>query len=191
MNKSVIILVAALLAVLALETGCSPFTKVYAEEEPGINLHKYHTFNWLSNETSHQGNSGPEWLTSATQEKIRASVESEMMKYGFKPCDENPDLMLHYHVVIKNEVLYERDWRCGAPGGEGGVYNRCNRLQPVHYQEGTLIIDIIDTKSGVQVWRGAAVSILNNLKAGEVDARIKEAIKVIFKKFPEKPRDIA
>ena len=191
MNKSVIILIAGLSAVLWLGNGCSPFTKVYSEEEPGINLYKYHTFNWLSNETAEKGNIGPEWLTSATQEKIRTSVESEMGKYGFKPCDENPELMLHYHVVIKNEVLYERDWRCGVPGGEGGVYNRCNRLQPVHYQEGTLIIDMIDTKSGVQVWRGAAVSILNNLKANEVDARIKEAIRVIFKKFPEKPRAIA
>lgn len=167
--------------------GCSPFTKVYSEEEPGINLSKYHTFDWLRNAEVNNGNSGPLWLSDGVQGKIRTSVESQMSRFGFKPCDDKPDLMLHYHIVIKNEVLYVRDWTCGGVFETPGNYDRCHRVQPVHYREGTLIIDFIDTKTGNQVWRGAAIGVLDDMVPEEADLRIKQAVEAIFQKFPEKP----
>ncbi len=187
MKKTIKILLPALLAAVFLLGSCSPFTKVYSEEEPGVKLTQYHTFNWLDNTAIKQGNSGPEWLSTSTQGKIRAAVEVQMGRYGFKPCDEKPDLMLHYHVVVKNEVLYVRDWTCGGVFETPGQYDRCNRVQPVHYREGTLILDFIETKNGNQVWRGAAVGVLENLRPEEADARIKASVEAIFKKYPEKP----
>lgn len=177
-----------LLAIAALFwSSCSPFTKVYSEEEPGVKLSKYHTFNWLDNTATKDGNSGPEWLPLASQAKIRTALEENLAHYGLKPCDEKPDLMLHYHVVVKNEILYVRDWSCGGVFEAPGQYDRCHRVQPVHYREGTLIVDFIDTKDGNQVWRGAAVGVLENLRPEEADARIKAAAAAIFSKYPEKP----
>ncbi|MFN0216943.1 MAG: DUF4136 domain-containing protein [Saprospiraceae bacterium] len=181
------ITIVALLSTFFLLESCSPFTKVYSEEEPGVNLSKYHTFNWLNNAEIKKGNSGPEWVSGSTQSKIRAAVEDQMSRYGFKPCDEKPDLMLHFHIVIKNEVLFVHDWSCGGVFDAPGQYDRCHRMQPFHYQEGTLILDFIDTKNGNQVWRGAAVGVLGNLRPEEADARIKDAAIAIFKKYPEKP----
>ena len=185
-RRSVLILFAMFMASVLLQN-CSPFTKVYGEVEPGIKLSQYHTYNWLENPTVKEGNSGPLWLSNTTQDKVRAAVAHEMDHYGYKPCDEKPDLMLHYHVVIKNEVLYVRDWSCGGVFEAPGQYDKCNRVQPVHYQEGTLILDFIETKNGNQVWRGAAVGILENLRPEEADARIEAAVKAIFTKYPEKP----
>lgn len=185
-HKSTLLLFATLAAFLLFEN-CSPFTKVYGEIEPGVKLSQYHTYNWLDNTTLKKGNSGPVSLSSDTENKIRAAVEHEMDHYGFKPCDEKPDLMLHYHVVIKNEVLYVRDWSCGGVFEAPGQYDKCNRVQPVHYQEGTLILDFIETKNGNQVWRGAAIGVLDNIRPEEADARIKASVEAIFKKYPEKP----
>ncbi len=187
MKNTNLILFPALFAAFLLLGSCSPFTKVYSEEEPGINLSKYHTFQWLENTNIKEGYSGPEWLNNSTQVKIRTAIETEMSRYGYKPCDEKPDLMLHYHVVIKNEVLYIHDWSCEGVFESPGNYDRCNRVRPIHYREGTLIVDFIDTKTGNQVWRGAAVGVLNNLRPEEADARIKAAAAAIFKKYPEKP----
>jgi hypothetical protein len=168
-------------------SSCSPFIRVYSEEEPGVNLSKYHTYQWLDTKTYKQGNSGPVWLSNDTQTKIRTDLETQLSRYGFKPCDEKPDLMLHYHIVIKNEVMYLPDYTCGGVFEAPGQYDRCHRVQPVHYQEGTLIVDFIDAKNGNQVWRGAAVGVLENLRPEEADARIKAAAEAIFKKYPEKP----
>lgn len=185
MKNTIPILLSVLLSFLLMLQACSPWTKVYSEEEPGVNLYKYHTFNWLDNPSTKQGNNGAEWLTAGTQAKIRSAFEEQLNRYGFKPCTEKPDLLLHYHVVIKNEVLYVLDRSCEGQGGD--VYGRCNRVRPIQYREGTLIIDFIDAKNGNQVWRGAVVGVLENMQASEVDARIKAAAEAIFKKFPEKP----
>ena len=126
-----------LLLTLFFWQSCSPFTKVYSEEEPGANLYKYHTYNWLDNPETKLGNSGPDWLTAWTQANIRTSVEEQLGRYGFKPCDEKPDLMLHYHVVIKNEVLYIHDWQCDNRSIES--FEKCNRVKPQQYREGTLL----------------------------------------------------
>jgi len=187
MNHKSFLLLPTFVAVLLVLQSCSPFMKVYSEEEPGIRLSKYHTYDWLNDTNTQKGNAGTAWLTEGAQRQIRTVVEQQMLRYGFKPCDEKPDLMLHYHVVVKNEVLFMPDMAC-TPLNEGpGQYNRCNRVQAVQYREGTLIIDIIDTKNGNQVWRGAVVSVLDGMKPDEVDARIKSAVQAIFKKFPEKP----
>ncbi len=175
----------AVLAALLSASSCSPFLKVYSEEEPGINLYKYTTYAWLDTPASEQGFSGPTWQSQRSQEKIRSSVEQQMDRYGFKRCDTEPDLMLHYHIVIKNEVLFVRDRYCDEESWNR--YGHCNRVRPVNYEEGMLIIDLIDTKTGNQVWRGAAVAVRENLNPDQADARIAEAIRLIFKKFPQKP----
>ena len=177
---------AIFLALALLATaGCSPFLKVYSEEEPGVNLYKYTTYSWLNNPGASPGNSGPEWQSQRTHDKIRQSVETQMGRYGFKRCDETPDLMLHYHVVVKNEVQYVRDQWCDAE--DWHLYGKCNRVRPVNYQEGMLILDLIDSKTGNQVWRGAAVAVQENLSQEQADARIAEALRLIFTKFPQKP----
>ena len=185
MKKLLWTLSPALCAALFFLESCSPFGKVYSEEEPGINLYQYHTYNWSDNTSSAQGNQGPEWLNESTQGKIRAAVEAQMNRYGFQPCTEKPELALHYHVVIKNEVLFIHNWACIRQ--DGGISEQCNRVRPVQYHEGTLIIDFLDAATGHQVWRGAAVGGLENIQAADADARIKAAAQAIFKKFPEKP----
>jgi len=188
MNKIIPFLFSAFLGSMFLMGSCSPFTKVYSEEEPGVKLTKYHTYQWLVNTNTKQGNSGPAWLTENAQNNIRSSFEKQLNRYGYKPCDENPDLMLHYHVVIKNELMYAPDWTCAGIGDGPGQFDRCHRVQPVQYKEGTLILDFIDAKTGNQVWRGAAISVLEALKPEQMDARHEEAKKDTFKKYPEKPQ---
>lgn len=174
-----------LFAVLTLAGGCSPYTKIYSEEEPGVNLYQYSTFSWLENPSVARGNSGPEWLNKATEDDIRSAVEKQLNRYGLHACNETPDLMLHYHVVVKNEVLYIRDWWCDEESWRR--YGHCNRIRPLDYKEGTLIIDLIDAKTGVQVWRGAATGVLENMTPEQAEVRIYDAVRLIFKKYPEKP----
>ena len=175
----------ALFAILLIYNGCSSAVKVYSEEEPGVNLYKYRTYDWVDTKYIKQGNSGPEWLNERSENKIRASVEGQLTRYGFKPCDGKPDFMLHFHVVFKNEVFYIQDWWCDEETGT--EFGRCHRLRPVNYQEGTLIIDFIDAKTGGQIWRGGAAGVLENVSPEKADARIEEAVRLIFEKFPEKP----
>lgn len=184
MKKPVFAVLALVVALFWLGS-CSPFLKVYSEAEPEVNLYQYRTFDWLDMTNMNVGGDRPAWLTSKSEAKIRASVEGQMNRYGFKPCTEKPDLVLHYHVVVKNEVLFVRDWWCDED--VNGRHAQCHRLRPVNYQEGTLILDFIDATTGNQVWRGAAIGGLENLTPEAAEARIEQAVQAIFKKFPEQP----
>lgn len=182
--KSALRMSIILLLALFSASSCSPILKVYAEEEPGVNLYKYTTYAWLNTPAATQGNSSPEWQSQRTQGKIRSAVEGQMERYGFKRCDTKPDLMLHYHVVIKNEVLYVRDQWCDEENWNW--YGHCNRVRPMNYQEGMLIIDFIDSKTGNQVWRGAAVAVKEDLTQAQADSLIDKSVRLIFNKFPQK-----
>lgn len=177
----------ATLLLLNLGTACSPFSKVYSEEEPGVNLYRYHTYNWADyNSSNHPGDQGPAWLSTSSQRTIRTAVEARMEASGFKICTDNPDLLLHYHVVVKNEVMFLPEWSCAGTGNSPYDQLRCNRVRPVQYREGTLIIDLIDAHNGIQVWRGAVVGTLENVPPADVEGRIQEAVRAIFGKFPGK-----
>ncbi len=171
--------------IMILFTACKPFTKVYTEEEPGVNLYKYSTYNWLNTPGMGKGNNGPEWLTKSSENAICNTVEGQLRRFGFSQCQEAPDLILHYHIVIKNEILYTINWSCDEETLRR--QGHCNRIKPVNYIEGTLILDFIDAQTGNQVWRGAVSGAVENLPPDQLDARIQAAVLEMFKKFPQKP----
>ncbi|MEY3243615.1 MAG: hypothetical protein RIR11_5054 [Bacteroidota bacterium] len=172
---------------LLVANSCSPLQKVYAETEPGINLYQYHTYGWLDNPSTIKGAKGPAWLTESTNDSIRSSVEKQLDKLGFIKSSAYADLTLHYHIVLKNEMRYVYDLQCRSY--EIGNYDsRCDRVTMVPMVEGTLIIDLLDTATGNQVWRGGAVSYLDHMQPNEVNDRLSTAIQEIFKEFPRAPK---
>ena len=111
---------------------CGPGLKVYSEEEPGANLYKYRTFDWLDNAEAEKDNV-PMLLGKNTEDKIRATVETHMASLGFQQCDNGPDLMLHYHVILKDKEYYYQD--CWCSDEEWNKYGRSQRMRLINYQE--------------------------------------------------------
>lgn len=178
--RALIFMTSALIGVLAI-TACSPIIRVYSEEEPGVHLRKYRTYAWLDNVRVEKDDI-PFPLRPETENAIRQAVDGQMERLGFKRCGEEPDLMLHYHVMIKDQEVYFQDWWCDDE--EWHKYGRCHRIRQTNYREGTLIIDLIDTQSGNQVWRGAAVGVLEQVPPVDIPARIGRAVTAIFQRFP-------
>lgn len=169
-----------LTALFALQ--CSPLLRVYSEEEPGVNLRRFRTYEWLDN-ASLEKDDIPVLLSAGTEHAIRAATDGQMTARGYKRCDNEPDLMLHYHVLIKDQELYFQDWWCDDEAWH--KYGRCQRIRKINYQEGTLIIDMIETQNGNQVWRGVAVGVLEQIPPDAIQKRIEQAVQAIYKKFPE------
>lgn len=167
---------------LLLAGGCSPFSKVYSEEEPGVNLRKYRTYEWLDIMSVEKDNI-PAIPNKKVDETIRTGVDANMTTLGYKLVKVDPDLRIHYHIIIKNEQMVYQGWQCSDV--EWHKYGRCQRLQTMKYREGTLIVDFLDAQNSNQVWRGVASRVLENgLTEVQKKARIEEAIQAIFKKFP-------
>jgi hypothetical protein len=95
---------------------------------------------------------------------------------------ENPDLMLHYHATAERrlEVIRADEGRGYADATGGESVSR-------EYEEGTLVIDVVDAKTKRVIWRGWArqdlADMLNNPRA--MDNYVQKAVRAMFERFPK------
>ena len=107
-------------------------------------------------------------------------------KKGFKKVSNNPDFLIAHHWGTKDKVNV-RPWRYGyGPYGRyWGDYWENPGVSVYQYEEGTLIIDFVESNSKNLLWRGTAKSDVNNVKTPEErDKLINESVQKILNNFP-------
>ena len=95
---------------------------------------------------------------------------------------DGPDLLLHYHTNITERLDVDRlDVHRGYCGENG-----CD-VPTLHYEAGTLVIDVIDAHSNRLIWRGWAQSVVRGMLANQdtMVQQINEAIARMFAEFPK------
>jgi hypothetical protein len=180
--KKYVHLMLAIMFVFAL-SACSSYN-YYTAAANKTNLTQYHTFAWAAQ----KANPNKQWrpLDEIGNGKLQQAVKETLTQKGLTLEQQNPDLLVRYATVTgrgtKTEYYspyygyggfggwgfgygygFYRPWAFGWgwPGYYGGGYGYG---QKVHYKEGTIIIDLIDTKTNTIVWRGYGVGELHNPK---------------------------
>jgi hypothetical protein len=186
MNKIIMI-------ALVIITGCSPEIRVYSDYDPDYDLKKYATFNWIQITNIESGNN-PLHYNELNDKRIKLAVQEQLIGRGYALSKENPDLVLHYHIIVDDQSIVTTD----PHGYFYSPYWMHLRTNVYQYREGTLIIDLMESKTNNLIWRGWAGSALEGVyTSDQIDALIKRAVDKIFKKFPGKshnlkqPRNIA
>ena len=85
-------------------------------------------------------------------------------------------------VVFYAQVKNRADWV--PPTYHVGRWGRAHRISPGHsvrYKEGTLVIDIVDSKSKELVWRGTGTDVLNRSAPAK---DLVAAVEKILEEFP-------
>ncbi len=107
--------------------------------------------------------------------------------------DENPDIWVAFYVGVdeKQQVWSSAPvgpaWGYGY-GGWGGYWGAgWNQTMVSNWKEGTLVVDLVDSKHDQLAWRAyitAAVEGVNSSK--KADKKINKMVKKAFKKYPPK-----
>lgn len=177
------------LLLVATLSACSSYN-YYTAARNKTDLSAYRTFAWLPPATM-TNKAGAVVKKEVADEKVKDAAISALENKGLKFQENNPDLLVSYTTVTGRGMKTEfypyyyggypgfglgfgwgwgggwgyrpfygyGGWGWGYPysyGYGGGGYAR------VPYKEGTLIIDIMDTKSRKLVWRGFGVGELHN-----------------------------
>lgn len=154
--------------------------KVRVGADPAIDLTTYKTYTWS------QGLAGANPLVNAT---IVAAVDAQMAAKGIKKVETDPDLTLSAFVWTESDMQVSNpSW---APSLNSIATGVAVGSQSWVVTKGTLVVNMSDSKTKNEVWRGTATDTMKeNLSGDKVkDAKtaekpIKKAVEKMFKQFP-------
>ena len=175
MNITGAILKLALLSTISLFaiSGCGSMS-IGHEYDPKFNFSGLKTYAWIENP-----NGAPE--EELILKRLRPMIDTELEKNGFQKS-EQPDFKVAAHVQSKNKIDLV-DWGYGY--GWRGTYGY--GFEAYQYEEGSLLVDIVDANTNELVWQGLARAELKHTDPELRDRTAKRAIKKLFKHFP--PQD--
>jgi hypothetical protein len=175
---------AAALAVFFLGlTSCSSGPKIYSNQDPMADFSTYGTYGFQAKlSTDRPG------YTSVLSQYLKMATTQEMEARGYKYSD-NPDLTINFNIDTKEKV-YSRTssspsmgagYRSGRYGAWGGYGTETTVSQ---YTEGTVHVDLIDSKRKQLVWEGYAVGKLTEDVLERLQEATTFAVGEIFLKYP-------
>jgi len=177
----------AIVIALPVLSGCA--TRARSDFDREVAFSYYKTFDWIappvraSEEEMRSDPEGPFARNSLLDKRMRAAVNSKLKTRGFRYVEGGEsDIRLNYHVTFKDKLVGS-----GSDFGYVGRYHRGAFSSGFNwsvrqYQEGTIIIDIVDRAKDQLVWRGWIVS--RNRDGNYDEAEINRAVNQILMRFP-------
>jgi hypothetical protein len=116
------------------------------------------------------------------QDYLLGAVEKQMAAKRYVRAEEGtePDLLIHYHANIS-----QRFDVAGLDTRNGYCYDDCDP-RVIEFEQGTLVLDVIDTHTHKVVWRGWAQDSVEGVidNQARMERQIDTAIRRVFERFP-------
>jgi hypothetical protein len=167
------IYLAMMVFILSGLSGCTSYN-YYIAAINKTNLSNYHTFAWMPSAKK----SDKKMTNNLADSRIREAASNALISKGLQPNQRNPDLIVNYTSIVGRGTRinyyspyydgFYPGWGFGGGWGWGynpyfyygapfDYYGGLTYAEKEHYKEGTLIIDLIDTRTHRIVWRGFGV----------------------------------
>ena len=165
------------LAVAAIAAACAPMT-VTSFTERGVDVRASRTFAWDRVDTSVPGDPRLDNNT-MFHEYVRQAIDRQLVSRGYEPTTVTPDVLVHYHASSRQKIFTT---------GEQRTAERCQDCSVEVYDEGTLLVDLTDARTGALIWRGVAESglagVVNNQT--RMEGTIERVVERIFARLPRR-----
>ena len=171
------------LMMLLFFTACS--TKSYQVDGAGnadANMDEYNTYAFAS-QVDNKLDAGFFFLNDLVlKADIRDAVKHEMDSRGYKHDPSSADLVVNFRVFDKATTVQ------GLQGlGDGywssGEADRFNTRETVNLKEGSVMIHLVDRKTGELVWQGYASGLMDGNAFNKDKNKIAEAVSMIFDSY--------
>jgi hypothetical protein len=158
--------------------------KVSVGADPGVDVTKYKTYAWSRDAAS---------TNPIVVEMVRTAVDDQLATKGLRKVDVDPELTV---VIFGSQ---DSDIHVSNPSWSPSLNSIATGVvvgsQSWLVTKGTLVVDMLDTKTKNSVWRGQATQTLDRGPTGDrakdaktVEKPIKNAVKKMFKQFPHPSR---
>jgi hypothetical protein len=137
--------------------GCATTMTVSSHVEHGLDASGYRTYDWGAPDALPAGD--PRFAENAIfRDRLEGAVEKGLAARGLERATGPADLLIHYHATVTHRLAVERYGGAVAPctGDDCG-----GRL--VGFEEGTLVLDVVDARTNRVIWRGWAQDRLHHM----------------------------
>ena len=175
--------VLGLIGLSLLLAACAP--RVYTEQDQDAKLAGYHRFAWLPPPATPVRD--PILDSQILEARVHKAVSADLSARGYQEVapDANPDFLVTYHTSAKQTLQssgpsFSFGFIDAFPRGFGAVGFPIGPDVQTR-DEGTLMLDVLDSQSKRLVWRGWTTELLN--QDNYSDQSVRDAVKEIFDKF--------
>ncbi len=123
---------------LALAAVAALAAEISIDADRTVDFSAFKTYAWKANDKA----SDP-----LVDQAIVADIEEQLAAKGLKKVEGPPDLFVQYHVILQKEAKLT-DW------DEGKFKFENRNITVQRLTVGTLLVDLVDAKTGAVVWRG-------------------------------------
>ena len=164
------------MAVVLLAGCASVGIDVRTEEAPGAKFAALHTYDWIPGLQEAMGGLGMD--EKGIDRLIKRNVDDAMKSRGYQRLDgSEPDFLLRYRVAVKSKAAV------ASIVGDRKRYGRARRFE---YEEGELVIEVLQPGSLDVIWRGAAQAEINRYAPGDFrEERMARVTAQIVKQLPK------
>ena len=154
---------------------------IQAEGDPAVSFDSYGTYAWSPNQRA----SGDVRVTPALTTQIRDDMDQHLADKGYVRVDTGADFSVTWLVTIEGETIVQTlDYYSGsnfkATVGTTGPTTR-------RYEEGMLIIDVMEGQSDRLIWRGTApAEVRQRPSMEERSSRVADAVQKVLAEFPSR-----
>jgi len=159
-------------------------TQVTDDYDVNADFSSYATFAWMPQPREMRGDARID--NPLIAERVRSAIERTLTSKGYRPTSETtPDFFVGYFLSLEQKLdVYTIDRSYGAGPyrrwGAAGFETHVNQ-----YEEGTLVIDIVDAEAGRLVWRGSGSRRISKSPTPQkTTQRVNEVVEAILARFP-------
>lgn len=165
---------------------CSPTVKVTTDYDHSANFSEFKTF------TVYDLKAQKGQVNQLDIDRITNAIRAEMVSKGFSENKNNPDLKINAVSILKNKTEVSattdfygyggryRPYRYWGGGMTAGIAS--TNFNTYDYIDGSLIIDIVSTKSDKLVWQGIGNAQMSSVP--DKPEKLASGIKKILEGFP-------
>jgi hypothetical protein len=166
--------------VAALSSACAT-AQVGYDFDRSANFSHYHTYTWASGGQEATGDRRLD--SSLVDSRIRTAIDAQLRAKGYlASLDGRPDFLVTYRVGMK-DMMKGASTQHYIGDRAHGTFTTVSDIQP--YNEGTLLIDILDANSQQLVWQASAkAELAQSLSPEQRDARVNNVVRAMLAHFP-------
>ncbi len=173
------------LLAVAILWACTSAPVVKTNTDPGVDLHAYKTFGFMQPLGTDKAG-----YTSLVTQQLKTSARREMERLGYSYKEQDPDLLLNFSAKLADKLLVYQTPVYGGYGGYYGYRSGYYGAWPAYstsvdqYKEGTLNVDLVDSRRRALVWEGVAVARVTSKDEQQIGPLIDSTVVALFAKFP-------